>query len=106
MELLPSPSFPPESLPSLSPITAVLLAHQLAKIHQLAQLPSLQGPSQQGPGQPGGVLLGYVGLAAGRGHGGRRQGDGDHAVAAEDVSFWRRPAQRQRLAILHGGAGR
>lgn len=96
---------PIRSLARLSPVTAVLLAHQMAEVHQLAQLPPFQGPSQQDPGQTGGVLLRYVRLGSGRGHGGRGQRDGDHAVAAQDVSFWRRPAQRQRLAVLHRGAG-
>lgn len=99
-----TPSFPPLSLPSLSPITAILLTHQLAEIHQLAQLPPLQGPSQQSPAQPGGVLLRHIRLATGSGHWGWWKGHGDHAVAAEDVSFLGWPAQRQWLAILHWGA--
>lgn len=77
-----TPSFPLQSLASLSPITAILLTHQLAQIHQLAQLPSFQGPSEQSPAQPGGVLLGHICLATGSGHGGWRKGNRDHAVAA------------------------
>lgn len=50
IEGLPSPSFPRQSLAGLSPVTAVLLTHQLAEINKLPQLPSLQGPSQQSPG--------------------------------------------------------